>query len=109
MGINTHYYTILGHKIDTYDSDFVEEMCQNEVDHLADGMSGEYVIVGKTIGVSHDFRWEDGDGDNFITIDPKSLSEWEKTYKDDFRKKMAEEYHHLMDNEFKLYVILHYS
>lgn len=109
MGINTHYYTILGYKHDGYDSDLGEIAYENKIDLLGDGMAGEYQVIGKIIGVSHDFRWEDGDGDNFIAIEPSELANIEQKYKEKFKKKMPEEYHHYVDHPFKLYVILHYS
>lgn len=38
MGINTHYYTILGYKHDGYDDDLGEIAYENKIDLLGDGM-----------------------------------------------------------------------
>src|ERR1035437_10463759 len=84
MGVSTNIYTYYGIKIpynqefaDAYDN--VYENCP--VDVLIDGMGGDYIVLGKKLFDSGDFRWDMEDGDDFKEIDPDELADIERDYK----------------------------
>lgn len=115
MGINTHYYTVYGVKIDGYPEDFSEaydekyDEVQNhpDFDVIADGMGGSYIIIGKVLFDSGDLRYNDIE-DAYVEID----TTWLKSYKVKSKKAFLEmfpEYEDYMNLEWKLMTFVHYS
>lgn len=114
MGISTHFYTIYG--IETkgkYPKDFSKAYYDvyEDVDTpfvLFDGMNGEYMILGVKLFDSGDARWGFENGDIFAEIDLNTLSTLESGYRDMFLAKFPD-FGHLLNPEFKLMTLAHYS
>ena len=112
MGTSTHVYAVYGVKI-PWDPDFCD--AHEEVyddadlpDLVFDGMSGEYVVVGKILFDSGDFRWGFEKGDVAKVIDPTKLPEIEQEYKEQFKRKFPS-FSSIVDQPFSLHVFLHWS
>lgn len=111
MGIDTHYYTMHGIKLD-----FNNEFCEahNEVYRdddtpfvLFDAMSAEYMILGTVLYDSGNLRW--GDLNNSVVeIDIQKLGELELQYRKQFIAKFPQ-FESLVIEPFKLMTLVHYS
>lgn len=116
MGINTHYYTVYGVKID-FDDEFNEHMHEDNLydivkqseylDIISDGMSGEYMIIGKILFDSGDLRWGDVQ-DTFVEINPAWLKSYKVQATEEFMNYFPS-YGYMLDNEWKLMTLVHYS
>ena len=114
MGIDIHTYGIYGVRIDYYDSDFSEayddlyDTCP--LDIIMDGMGGDYMVFGKILFNSGNFRYgaDDGDDLTLIATDPETLANIEKEYKLEFTTWFPKFYTH-MDKPFQLMMFTHYS
>ena len=112
MGISTHVYAILGVKI-PWDEEFCDahELVyddDNVPDLIFDGMSGEYIVLGKILFDSGDFRWGFEKGDIWKTVDNSRFAEIEKNYREEFSRKFPK-FTHLLTQPFELHVFLHWS
>lgn len=112
MGTSTHVYTMWGVKI-PWDDEFNEahELVYDDPDlpdMIFDGMSGEYVVLGKILFDSGDFRWGFDKGDIWKTIDPASLAKIESEYREAFCRKFPK-FTHLLNQPFELHMFLHWS
>lgn len=115
MGINTHYYTVYGVKIDDYDTKFSEawdEVYDTVKDNtdmaiIADGMGGDYMIFGKILFDSGDLRWNDIE-DVHSDIDLNKLPEYKDKCVEQFMNYFPA-FGHYMDHEWKLMTFVHYS
>ncbi len=113
MGISTNVYTYYGIKVERYDEAFSkaydekydDPQCPNV---LFDGIDAEYMILGKCLFDSGDFRWDMEDGDDLQEIDLAQLPKYEIEYKEKFRK-FFPEFAHLVDKPFKIMTFTHYS
>ena len=110
MGIDVNVYTVFGVKapwndefVDDYDD--VYDKCP--VDIIMDGMSGEYLILGKHIFSSPNFRWNDGDGDAMTFTGVSDFAKIEQEYRAEFAKWFPQHVN-LLDDEFKLITFTHY-
>ena len=79
MGINTHYYTVYGVRINNYDDNLSEELygegdkyevveASTDLDVIMDGMGGNYMVMGKILFDSGDLRWSKIK-DTFVEVD----------------------------------------
>ncbi len=115
MGINTHYYTVYGVNIDSYDdelsevySDVYDEVKDNkDMAIILDSMSGSYMIFGKILFDSGDLRWGDYK-DAHTDIDLNKLSEYKDMCVEQFMNYFPT-FGHYMDLEWKLMTFVHYS
>lgn len=115
MGINTHYYTVYGVKIDDYPTDFAEayDEVYDDVKYnedmaiIADGMGGDYMVFGKILFDSGDLRWGDLE-DVHSDIDLNKLSEYKEKCVEQFMNYFPS-FGHYMDHEWKLMTFVHYS
>jgi hypothetical protein len=111
MGIDVHVYTIYGVKTEWNDAlvddlDDVYEKCP--LDIVLDGMGGNYMVLGKQLFGSPNFRWNDGDGDAFTEITIEQLSEIEAEYRQEFAKWFPAHVE-LLNQPFKILSFTHYS
>lgn len=111
MGIDVNVYTVFGVKapwseqfVDDYDD--VYEKCP--VDIIMDGMGGDYLIFGKHIFSSPNFRWNDGDGDAMTFTDISEFPAIEQSYRNEFAKWFPQHVE-LLNAPFKLITFTHYS
>ena len=118
MGIDINIYTIYGVKLE-YDEEFSEAI--DDADDargidlpddfpfvLFDGMSGEYMILGKKLFDSGNFRWSTTDGDTCIETDPADLEKYRETYIKEFIKYFPK-FRYLLDDEWQIISIIHYG
>lgn len=114
MGINTHYYTVYGVKIDYNDDlgealDEVWDELQKEDDLaiIADAMGGEYMVIGKILFDSGDLRFNDFK-DSFEVISNGELP----IYRIDVTNAFSRLFHKftdLLDGDWNLMTFVHYS
>jgi len=115
MGINIHYYTVYGVKIDKYDNEFSEAeeevydelKASEDLDVIMDGMGGSYMIFGKIFFDSGNLRWGD-EGDVWVEIEPDWLKSYKVKAKNEFIR-LFPKFAHYMDEEWKLMTFVHYS
>lgn len=110
MGIDINVYTVFGVKapwsdefVDDYDD--VYDKCP--VDILMDGMGGEYLIFGKHIFSSPNFRWYDSDGDAMTFTEVSDFPKIEQEYRAEFAKWFPQHVD-LLEDQFKLITFTHY-
>ena len=110
MGVSTNVCTYYGIEIpynqefaDAYDK--VYENCP--VDVLIDGMGGDYIVLGKKLFDSGDFRWGMEDGDAFKEIDTNDFGRIERDYKLAFILCFPQ-FNELMIPKFKILAFTHY-
>lgn len=111
MGISTNYYTVHGLRLEWNDEfneayDEVYDVADTPF-VLIDGMSGEYIILGKILYDSGDLRWGETE-DSFVDIDLDTLPALESKYKQEFIAKFPE-FASLVEQPFKLMTFVHYS
>lgn len=112
MGISTHAYAVYGVKI-PWNEDFCDahELVYDDSDLpdlIFDGMSGEYIVIGKILFDSGDYRWGFEKGDTYKTVDTSKLSEIERDYREQFAKKFPN-FEHYLSQPFSLHVFMHWS
>jgi hypothetical protein len=124
MGINTHCYCYWGVKTAWSDefSDANEEVYgantakygygkspgDADVDHMMDGMSGEYMVFGVQLWDSGDARWGEMVNEDQTEINDKILEAWRTEYIEHF-KSLYPNLVHLVDVPWKLINFVHYS
>jgi hypothetical protein len=118
MGINTHYYTVYGRRINGYDDNLSEAMygegdmyktVQNssDLDIITDGMCGEYMVFGKVLFDSGDLRWNDFK-DTFVEIDTSHLTNIRLGAVQEMQK-LLPNFAHYLDGEWKIMTFMHLS
>lgn len=115
MGINTHYYTVYGIKHHEYTGEMCEALDEKyfglesnpDVDVIADGMGGNYTIIGKILFDSGDLRYNDIE-DTFVEINPAHLKMYKVKATNAF-KQLFPDLAHLTEGEWKLMTLVHYS
>lgn len=112
MGVSTNWYTLIGVK-HNFDDKFTEAWDNVYSDEdtpyvLIDCMSGEYMIFGEVLFDSGDYRYGFEDGDSYKEYSLEEISEKEKNYKESFVRKFPE-FAHLVNVQFKVISVAHYS
>lgn len=111
MGINTHYYTVFGIKLDWNDefNEAYDEVYDDDDTPtvILESMCGEYLILGDILYDSGNLRWGDMK-DAFVEIDTEKLPELEAKYKQEFIAKFPE-FKELVAKPFKLMTFMHLS
>lgn len=110
MGIDVTVHTVFGVKTPWHDEfvdDYDDVYEKFPLDIIMDGMGGEYLIFGKNLFNSPNFRWGDG-GDSLTEIDVSELPAIEAEYKQEFVKWFPQ-YASLIDKPFKIIAFTHYS
>ncbi len=112
MGVSTHAYAVYGVKI-PWREDFCDahELVYDDADLpdlIFDGMSGEYIVIGKILFDSGDFRWGFENGDIYKSIDTSQLEKIEADYRKSFENKFPQ-FVHLISQPFSLQVFMHWS
>jgi hypothetical protein len=111
MGTNINDYLVYGRKV-LWDNEFMDAYEKNWDDHIinviADGMSGEYIVIGPIIWESYNHRWDGDSNTSFSDIDVFNLPKLEAEYKQMFREEYPE-YSHWVDQPFTLFAFTHYS
>ena len=112
MGISTHIYCVYGVKI-PWDDAFSDahELVYNDEDLpdlIFDGMGGDYVVLGKILYDSGDFRWGFENGDVAKTIDVAALPSIEQAYRRQFAQKFPD-FVGFLNQPFQLQVFMHLS
>lgn len=112
MGVSTNFYTVFGLKTEwndkfheAYDDAYSDEDTPMVI---ADGMGGDYIVLGTVLYDSGDMRWGFEKGDSFKEIEIETLSIKEQEYKAKFIAKFPQ-FRGLMDAPFKLMTFAHYS
>lgn len=118
MGINTHYYTVYGVHVDSYDDELSDalygegdlydtiEACP-DLDIIMDGMGGNYMVMGKVLFDSGDLRYNDIE-DVFVEIELFELNEHRDRCIEQFMNHLPG-FGHYMDREWKLMTFMHLS
>lgn len=118
MGINTHYYTVYGKRIDSYDDelsdalygegDLYETVEENEhLNIIMDGMGGDYMVIGKILFDSGDLRWSEIK-DTFVEIDLDALPELKESATQEM-KNILPNFVHYLDGDWKIMTFMHLS
>jgi len=121
MGINTHYYTVYGVYVKSYDDELSEELYGEgdlyklftdgtlppDFGLIMDSMSGDYMVFGKILFDSGDLRWNDFK-DTFVEIEVDALAEHKAQYIEQFMNYFPS-FGYYMDNEWKLMTFMHLS
>lgn len=118
MGINTHYYTVYGVRINRYDDALSEElygdgdMCEavessTDLDVIMDGMGGNYMVMGKILFDSGDLRWSDFK-DTFVEVDMSKLTDIRLGAVQEMNK-LLPDFSHYLDGEWKIMTFMHLS
>jgi hypothetical protein len=118
MGINTHYYTVYGKRINSYDDelsealygkgDLYETVEENEqLDIIMDGMGGNYMVVGKILFDSGDLRWNKIK-DTFVTVDLSKLTDIRLGAVQEMQR-LLPEFSHYLDGEWAIMTFMHLS
>jgi len=125
MGINMNVYTIYGincrwddgffKDYETIQEQLYDEFGYNnpfpadrQVDVLIDGMGGNYIILGKVLYDSGDFRYCDSMND-YQVLDIYSLNDYKQRYIEQFSKLYVNHMHLVEGKEWKLFNLIHYS
>lgn len=118
MGINTHYYSVYGVRVDGYDDELSDalygegdlfdtiEACP-DLDIIMDGYGGSYMIIGKILFDSGDLRYNDIE-DTFVEIELFELNEHRGRCTEQFMNYLPG-FGHYMDREWKLMTFMHLS
>jgi hypothetical protein len=110
MGVSQNVYTVYGVKVD-YDNSLSDLMYEGdqyaefEKIVIADGMGGEYMVIGAILFDSGDARWEPMEG--FAEIDITDLPGKQAEVREQFTR-LAEPYARLLDAPWKLMTFVHY-
>lgn len=117
MGINTHYYTVYGKRVDSYDNDLSDALYETDLyktveDHedldiIMDGMGGDYMVIGKILFDSGDLRWSEIK-DTFVEIDLDALTELKESATQEM-KNILPDFVHYLDGDWKIMTFVHYS
>lgn len=113
MGVNIHYYTVYGVKTE-YINDFSDHYYEDdlfdkvEANEDVDVIVGEdYMIFGKILFDSGDLRWNDIE-DAYVEINPAHLKMYKVKATKAFNQ-LVPEYKQLLEGEWKLMTLVHYS
>lgn len=113
MGVNLNFYAYYGVKIE-YDAAFAEayEEVYQSIDSesiLFDGMSGEYIVIGKRLWDSGDARYSYSDSAGFVKtpLDVDYLATVRKEFKDSF-KELLPNWMHIVDQKWELLCFPHF-
>jgi len=118
VGINTHYYTVYGVRINSYDDELSETMYgegdmyetvnkSTDLDIITDGMGGEYMVFGKILFDSGDLRWSEIK-DTFVEIDTSQLTNIRLGAVQEMRR-ILPNFAHYLDGEWKIMTFMHLS
>ena len=118
MGINTHYYTVYGVRINSYDEALSEEMygdgdkydlveASDDLDVIMDGMGGNYMVIGKILFDSGDLRWSKIK-DTFVEVDMAKLTDIRLGAVQEMNK-ILPNFAHYLDGEWKIMTFMHLS
>ena len=116
MGINTHYSTVYGVKIDSYDEALSEELygegdqydvveASTDLDVIMDGMGGNYMVMGKILFDSGDLRWSKIK-DTFVEVDMSKLTDIRLGAVQEMNK-LLPDFSHYLDGEWKIMTFMH--
>lgn len=125
MGINIHVYTVYGIRLswiaelNTAYEKIEEDLCSEfgygkptpadrQIDAVFDWMSCDYMILGKILYDSGDFRYCK-DMNYYQEFDISSLEEYKNQYLVKFQKLYPSFYPVIADKEWKLINVIHYS
>lgn len=120
MGINTHYYTVYGVKINSYDDELSDAVYgegnlyqtteNNEnLDIIMDGMGGDYMVIGKVLFDSGDLRWSEIK-DTFVEIDIRADPLWDiRQNAINEMDRILPDFTHYLRNEWKIMTFMHLS
>lgn len=112
MGVSTNWYSIYGLRIEWDDAlaEQYDEVYDNKDTPfiLMDCYSSEYMILGSLLFDSGDYRWGFDGGDTYKEYITENLLEKEKEYKEQFIAKFPN-LKHLVESNFKLISMVHYS
>lgn len=116
MGVNIRVYVVYGVKVDDYDqlvqlgfSQEYHSIYDNcPVDVIIDGMNGDYMVFGKILYASGNFRYDSDDDNSDKIIDVNGLANIEKEYKLEFNR-LFPKFNHYMEQPFQLIALTHYS
>jgi hypothetical protein len=112
MGVSTNFYTVYGVKLDWHDE--LHAAYDEVYDHsdtpniIADGMGGDYIILGTVLYDSGDARYGFDGGDQMKEIDLDSLAGLAAEYREQFTAKFPQ-FAALVATPFKLIAFAHYS
>ena len=118
MGINTHYYTVYGTRINSYDDelsdalygegDLYDTIEENEhLDIIMDGMGGDYMVIGKVLFDSGDLRWSEIK-DTFVEIDLSKLTDIRLDVTQEMQK-LLPDFVHYLSGDWKIMTFMHLS
>lgn len=109
MGVSTNIYTYYGVKI-PYDHELAGAYDEHYLNPQApDILFGEeYIVLGKRLFDSGDFRYALEDGDDWKQIDIGMLPAFEIDYRIQFAK-FYPDLTHLLEKPFRLFTFTHYS
>lgn len=118
MGINTHYYTVYGRKIVSYDNELSEALYgeddlyetveeNGQLDIIMDSMGGGYMVIGKILFDSGDLRWSEIK-DTFITVDMSKLTDIRLGAVQEMQR-LLPEFSHYLDGEWAIMTFMHLS
>lgn len=118
MGINTHYYTVYGVKIDDYDDALSDELygeadmyeaveASTDLDVIMDGLGGDYMVMGKILFDSGDLRWSEIK-DTFVEIDISKLTDIRLGAVQEMAK-LLPNFSRYLNGEWKIMTFMHLS
>ena len=105
MGVDVTFYTVYGIKLES-NQEFLDEyydLDPRDLDVINDGMSGEYMVLGKVLSSLDEFS-----NIQFKEISLVNLDSLKAQYKSKF-KEYFPKYWKLVNKEFKLLCFVHYS
>jgi hypothetical protein len=119
MGINTHYYTVYGVRVDGHDDELSDALYYGEgdlhdtveacpdLDIIMDGYGASYMIIGKILFDSGDLRWSEVK-DTFVEIDMSKLTNIRLGAVQEMQK-LLPNFSHYLDSEWKIMTFMHLS
>lgn len=113
MGISTNIYVVYGVRTGWHD-EFMEVEMERTYDDpdaprvIADGMGGDYMVMGEVLFDSGDFRWGMENGDWLGYIDLASLPEIEQAYRERWARYYPDHLE-MINQPFRLFAFTHLS
>lgn len=121
MGISTHYYTVYGVHVNSYDDElsdalygegdryslFEDGTLPEDFGVIMDGMGGNYMVFGKILFDSGDLRWNEFK-DVFVEIPLEKLGDYKRDYTRTFQE-FFPEFDHYLENEWRIMTFMHLS
>lgn len=111
MGTNIEVLTVYGIRID-WNADFYSEFSKvddaDQIESVIDNMCGEYMIFGKILYSSGDFRYMENMND-FQELDILDMEKYKPEYIKKFKDLYPEHIHLIQDREWKLMNLIYYS